>query len=67
MIASTQITNYEVFKFIVVLVSKLLSHKVFFIYRKDNRNCKKTDTFDTCKQSFISAFSIYITVPISLI
>ena len=39
MIASTQITNTEVFAFIAVLVLKLLSRKVLFINIKDNRNC----------------------------
>ena len=39
MIASTQITNTEIFTFIAVLVFKLLSRKVLFIKRKDNRNC----------------------------
>ena len=39
MIALTQITNIEVFTFIAVLVLKLLSRKVLFINRKDNRNC----------------------------
>ena len=39
MIASTQITNTEKFAFIAVLVVKLLSHKILFIDRKDNRNC----------------------------
>ena len=39
MIASTQIICTEVFAFIVVLVFKLLSRKVLFIKRKDNRNC----------------------------
>ena len=38
MIASTQTTNTEIFAFITVLVSKLLSCKVFLINRKDNRN-----------------------------
>ena len=41
MIASTQITNTEIFAFIAVLVFKLLSCKVLFINRKDNRNCLK--------------------------
>ena len=41
MIASTQITNTEISAFIAVLVFKLLSRKVLFIDRKDNRNCKK--------------------------
>ena len=38
MIASTQITNAEVFAFIDVQVYKLLVLKVLFINRKDNRN-----------------------------
>ena len=38
MIASIQIANTEIFAFIVVLV-KLLSCKVLFINRKDNRKC----------------------------
>ena len=41
MIASTQITNTEIFAFIVVPVFKLLSRKVFFINRKDNKVIKK--------------------------
>ena len=39
MIASTQITNTEIFAFIAVLVCELLSRKVLFISGKDNRNC----------------------------
>ena len=39
MIASTHLTNTEVFAFIAVLVSKLLNRKVLFIKGKDNRNC----------------------------
>ena len=39
MIALTQITNTEIFTFVVVLVFKLLSRKDLFISRKDNRNC----------------------------
>ena len=39
MIASTQIANTEVFAFIAVLVFKLLTRKVLFTNRKDNRNC----------------------------
>ena len=39
MIASTQITNTEIFVCIAVLVFKLLSRKVLFINRKDNRHC----------------------------
>ena len=40
MIASTQITNTEIFALIAVLVFKLLSHKILFITRKkNNRNC----------------------------
>ena len=39
MIASMQTTNTGIFAFIAVLVFKLLSRKVLFINRKDNRNC----------------------------
>ena len=39
MIASTQIINTEIFAFIAVVVFKLLSRKVLFVNRKDNRNC----------------------------
>ena len=39
MIALTQITQTEIFTFIFVLIFKLLSNKVLFINRKDNRNC----------------------------
>ena len=39
MIASMQITNIEIFAFTAALVLKLLSRKVLFINRKDNRNC----------------------------
>ena len=39
MIATTQITNTEIFIFTTVLVFQLLSRKVLFINRKDNRNC----------------------------
>ena len=38
MIASPQITNIDIFPFIAALVFKLLSRKVLFINRKDNRN-----------------------------
>ena len=41
MIASTQITSYEIFTFIAVLVFKLLRRKVLFINRKDNETVKK--------------------------
>ena len=41
MIALTQITNIEIFAFIVGLVFKLLSRKVLLINKKDNRNCEK--------------------------
>ena len=37
MIASTHVVNTKIFAFIAVLV--LFSHKVWFINRKDNRNC----------------------------
>ena len=39
MIASTQITNTEIFAFIVVLFFMLLSRKSLLINRKDNRYC----------------------------
>ena len=39
MIASSQITNTEIFTFKAVLVFKLLSCNVLFINRKDNRQC----------------------------
>ena len=39
MIASTQITNTEIFAFIAALVFQLLIRKVLFKNRKDNRNC----------------------------
>ena len=39
MINLTQATNMEIFAFTAVLVFKLLSRKVLFINRKDNRNC----------------------------
>ena len=38
MIALTPITNMEIFAFIAVLVFMLLSHKILFKNRKDNRN-----------------------------
>ena len=38
MIASTQITNTEIFAFVAVLVFKLLTREVFLIKKKDNRN-----------------------------
>ena len=45
MIASTQITNIEIFAFIAVLAFKLLSGKVLFINRKGNVNCYKVVYF----------------------
>ena len=39
MIASAQVTNTEIFAFIAVLVFNLLSRKVLFINKKDNRIC----------------------------
>ena len=42
MIVSTNITDTDIFKFIAVLVFKLLSHQVFFIKTKDNSNREKT-------------------------
>ena len=43
MITSTQITNTEIFAFVAALVLKLLSRKVLFINRTDNRNANFTD------------------------
>ena len=81
MIASTPITNIEIFVFIAVLVFKLLSREVLFINRKDNKINKKQATrllrllsstllFKkitnfSCKLLQISAFSIYMTVPLN--
>ena len=45
MITSTQITNTDVFAFITVLVFKILSSKLLFIIRKDNRNWQKVGYF----------------------
>ena len=38
MIPIIKITNIEIFVFIIVLVFKLLSCKILFINRKNNRN-----------------------------
>ena len=45
MITSTQITNTEIFSFIVVIFFNVLSHKVLFINRKDTRNRQKIGYF----------------------
>ena len=45
MIALTQLTNPITLAFTAVLVFKLLSGKVLFINRKDNRNCLKSRLF----------------------
>ena len=45
MIASTQITNSEIFAFIAVPVFKILSRKTLFINKKDKRNCQKVGSF----------------------
>ena len=45
MIASTQITNTEVFAFIGALMLKSLGCKVLFINSRDNRNCEKVGYF----------------------
>ena len=42
MIASTQITNTEIFAFITKLVSKLLSRKVLFVNKKDKKKLLKS-------------------------
>ena len=39
MIVSIQIKNTEIFAFTAFLVFKLLSSRVLFVNRKDNRNC----------------------------
>ena len=39
MFTSTQIANMEIFAFTAVVVFNLLSHKVLFLNKKDNRNC----------------------------
>ena len=67
MAVSTQITNTEVFASIAVLVFKLLSRKVLFIHRKDNRNCEKVgylsklqiSQVNYCKISWNVKFSGY--------
>ena len=43
--SSTQIINPEMLTFVTFLVFKLLSRKVLFINRKDNKNCGKVDYF----------------------
>ena len=45
MITLTQIAKTEIFAVIAVLIFKLLSRKVLFINRKDNRNCYKIGYF----------------------
>ena len=45
MIASTQVTNAEIFAFVVVLFFKLLSRKVLITDRIDNSNCYKVGYF----------------------
>ena len=67
MITSSQITNTEIFAFIAVLGFQFLSHKVLFINRRDNRNfLRKWQILRvTRKPSFISAFSVCMTVPLS--
>ena len=39
MIASTQITNTEIFTFIAVPIVMLLNRNVLFINRKEYKNC----------------------------
>ena len=45
MIASTQITNTEIFVFITALLFKLFSRKVLFINKKANKICSKVGYF----------------------
>ena len=49
-IASTQITNTEIFAFIAFLVFKLLNRKVLFINWKDKRNRERVGYFLRKKQ-----------------
>ena len=60
MITSTQITKNEIFAFIAVLVFKLLTGKVLFTNRKDNRNCKKVGYF--LRKQQISRLNYYKTI-----
>ena len=46
MIASTQITNTDIFTVIAIRVFKLFSRKVLFINRKDNSTIKKPNKKD---------------------
>ena len=39
MISSAHMTNFKIIAFIAVLAFKLLTRKILFINRKDNRNC----------------------------
>ena len=39
MVASTPIANTDIFVFIAILAFELLSRKLLFVSRKDNRNC----------------------------
>ena len=45
MIILTQMTNYGIFAFIGASGFKLISHKILFINKKDNRNCSKVGKF----------------------
>ena len=45
MIASAQKTNTEILAFIAALDFKLLSRKVLFINKTDNRNCERVGYF----------------------
>ena len=58
MIASTQITNIEIFAFISVLVSNLLSRKVLLINEKDNRNSLKSRLLFKTLENFTVLFTV---------
>ena len=45
MIASIQVTDNEIFAFMVVQAFKSLRRKVLFINRKDNRKCQKVGCY----------------------
>ena len=53
MIASTQITNTEIFTLIAFLVFKLVSRKVLLINRKDNTNSSRHTNADLKISSYV--------------
>ena len=70
MIASTQIANTGIFAFIAVLFKKILSLKVLFINRKDNRNNRRQiSRVNYCKiiNSWNTKFSGYFWETLAII